>query len=377
MSKLKALFILILIVFCLFPLSAEGKAKTKPTIAVLNFENQGVLSLNAQIVQKLFTSKLVESRAYQVIEREKIDELLKEVELQHSDITNASTVAQIGEILNAEFIVIGSLMKLGSSYILEARMIKVETAQIYSSGSKKFESIEMAYDVMGDLVLQLIGESANKEEGTGGLGFTDPLADKTKEEPKKEERKSDPERKGPPQRDNVFFDDQSAHRDSYGNGEFLQFNLWFEDPRKIYFINYKVGKRLMIGTPVKIIEVNTNAGTQFIRFEAPFRGKKEIFTVYINPSWQPQVSAKDAAGILFTHDPPKELARKFSQEEIKHIRAGKVVPGMSKRAVFAAFGPPPRHRTKSLEMNKWFYWQNRFRTIQVIFKDGKVVKLIQ
>lgn len=68
----------------------------------------------------------------------------------------------------------------------------------------------------------------------------------------------------------------------------------------------------------------------------------------------------------------KVSLEQFTELERKAIRAGEVKAGMSKAAVIVAIGYPPKHRTASLESDSWRYWQNRFNTFVVVFKDEKV-----
>lgn len=62
----------------------------------------------------------------------------------------------------------------------------------------------------------------------------------------------------------------------------------------------------------------------------------------------------------------------FSAEERDAIMAGRVIKGMSRKAVLAAIGYPPRHETPSLDANDWSYWSNRFNRFVVHFKNDKV-----
>ena len=48
---------------------------------------------------------------------------------------------------------------------------------------------------------------------------------------------------------------------------------------------------------------------------------------------------------------------------------------MSKKAVLAAYGPPPEHETPTRDTNPWKYWTDRFRTKEVFFdKNGKTTR---
>jgi hypothetical protein len=62
----------------------------------------------------------------------------------------------------------------------------------------------------------------------------------------------------------------------------------------------------------------------------------------------------------------------LTAEEQQSVMAGEIAVGMSKTAVVMAYGYPPGHRTPSLKLDKWTYWENRFKTRTVNFSDDKV-----
>ncbi|MDD2759398.1 MAG: hypothetical protein PHH11_03775 [Methylomonas sp.] len=75
--------------------------------------------------------------------------------------------------------------------------------------------------------------------------------------------------------------------------------------------------------------------------------------------------------------PSKVDMKAFSQTERDAIMAGRVVKGMSRKAVLAAIGYPPKHETPSLEANDWVYWSNRFNRFVVHFKNDKVESVVE
>ena len=78
---------------------------------------------------------------------------------------------------------------------------------------------------------------------------------------------------------------------------------------------------------------------------------------------------------LITSGSPASLDR-FSEQDRKGIKAGKVYTGMSKEGVLTALGYPAKHRTPSLESNTWVYWRNRFMTMGVVFDgNGRVISI--
>jgi hypothetical protein len=67
----------------------------------------------------------------------------------------------------------------------------------------------------------------------------------------------------------------------------------------------------------------------------------------------------------------------LSDVDRQGIEAGKALVGMSKEGVKIALGYPARHRTPSLEDNRWTYWKGRHETYVVEFDaDGKVARII-
>lgn len=63
----------------------------------------------------------------------------------------------------------------------------------------------------------------------------------------------------------------------------------------------------------------------------------------------------------------------LSSKDLKGVKQGKALKGMSKQGVMTALGYPAAHRTPSLDENEWIYWANRFKTKAVIFNEsGKV-----
>jgi len=67
----------------------------------------------------------------------------------------------------------------------------------------------------------------------------------------------------------------------------------------------------------------------------------------------------------------------FTEAEREAILAGQVKPGMRKKAVLAAIGYPPQHKTPSLDANDWRYWSNRFDTFVVHFNNDQVENIVQ
>ena len=58
----------------------------------------------------------------------------------------------------------------------------------------------------------------------------------------------------------------------------------------------------------------------------------------------------------------------------KNIRNGILALGMTKEQVVMTRGFPPTHKTPSLEIDTWTFWNNRFVSHPMVFQDGVLTR---
>lgn len=95
----------------------------KRRVAILNFEYGTVTSSVQQIfgtnldvgkgIAEVLVDRLVQGRAYSVIERKALDKILAEQNFSNSDRVDSSTAAKIGRIAGVEAIIVGSITQFG------------------------------------------------------------------------------------------------------------------------------------------------------------------------------------------------------------------------------------------------------------------------
>ncbi|HMB01174.1 MAG TPA: CsgG/HfaB family protein [Spirochaetota bacterium] len=108
-------------------------AGAKKNVSVLGFSAQGVSELEAKSITELFSVYLVKSGKFKVLERDKIKTILREQSFQYSGCTESSCAVKIGKLLNMDFIIIGSVIKLGENLFVSVRQVAVETGEIIKS----------------------------------------------------------------------------------------------------------------------------------------------------------------------------------------------------------------------------------------------------
>jgi len=122
--------ILCFILISIYFITPSVRAQAKITIAVLNFEAKNVSQETAEAVSDILSTELFNTNRFQVIERQAIEKIFEEHKLQMSGVTDMDQAAQIGQLLNVQKIMIGSVSKLGSAYIINTRLVNVETGEL-------------------------------------------------------------------------------------------------------------------------------------------------------------------------------------------------------------------------------------------------------
>jgi TolB-like protein len=142
-----------LLLFSLFLLSSLAGAQVKPTIAVLSFEAKNVSQETADAVADILSTELFNTQRFQVIERQAMLRILDEQKLQMTGVTDMGRAVEIGKVLNVQKIMIGSVSKLGDTYIINTRLVDVKTGALeLAQNAKSTTGEEGLTNAISDLV---------------------------------------------------------------------------------------------------------------------------------------------------------------------------------------------------------------------------------
>lgn len=149
------------------PVRASAAASPPPpappskriSIAVIHFKT---LNKEAQdialgeLISETFTSALVNSQSFKIIEREQLDKVVKEMEMSQTGFIDASDAVEIGKMLHADAIITGSVALLGGQIQLNARIIEIESAYVISADTKTTRyTLENINKVVNEIVDKL------------------------------------------------------------------------------------------------------------------------------------------------------------------------------------------------------------------------------
>lgn len=103
----------------------------KLNIALFNLVAKGGVSGSvAAALSEEVRYEFIRTKKFQVIEKERMDQILREHAFQQAGCTDQECAVEAGRILNVEKMIVGSLSKLGKKYILYLRVVDIEKGNI-------------------------------------------------------------------------------------------------------------------------------------------------------------------------------------------------------------------------------------------------------
>ncbi len=159
-------FLLVPIVLLAALLPPQLLSQSKPTIAVLTLEAKNVGQETADAVADILSTELFNCQRFKVIERQAIMRILEEQKLQMTGVTDMGRAVEIGKILNVEKILIGSVSRLGESYIINTRLVDVKTAALEVAQNVTSKRGE---DGLTGAITDLVGKLSQKVQVEGSI----------------------------------------------------------------------------------------------------------------------------------------------------------------------------------------------------------------
>src|SRR5689334_9781332 len=118
-----------------FARSSAQATSTEPkkTVAILSFDNfsgQRDYDDVGKGIASMMISDLSSVKQIQLVERDRIQDLLKEMELQHSKYFDSTTALKAGKMVGAQYVVVGAFAAVQPQMRIDTRVVRVETGEI-------------------------------------------------------------------------------------------------------------------------------------------------------------------------------------------------------------------------------------------------------
>lgn len=157
--------ITIIIAAVLIVFSTTGfSAGNKPSVAVLDFESMGTEDYLGKAVSEIMRTALVSNKSYRVVERAQISKALSEQKFQKSGIIDDKSAVELGKVLGADLIVVGSVVKIGNAYTINSRMIDVKTGEAKLGKNVTGNDLNLLTSMSDELVDNLFKTGRNSEK---------------------------------------------------------------------------------------------------------------------------------------------------------------------------------------------------------------------
>ena len=89
------------------------------------------LSIDAEYFSEQMVLSIADTGGFTVVDRSNIQDVIDELKLQLSGLTDSDTVAEVGRLLNAQVLIAGKLYK-PDDYELFLRLLRVESGEVLS-----------------------------------------------------------------------------------------------------------------------------------------------------------------------------------------------------------------------------------------------------
>ena len=99
-------------------------------LVVMDLKPIGVDTVLAEAVSENLRTMIIQTKIYNVIERSQVEKLLAEHEFSLTGVTEDKTALKIGQLANADLIMLGSLNKISEIYTITVRVLDVESGVV-------------------------------------------------------------------------------------------------------------------------------------------------------------------------------------------------------------------------------------------------------
>jgi len=106
-------------------------------IAVMNLEPNNLSNQTAALISDVLRNVLFDFGKYSVIERSSIDKILNEQKFQMTGCTSTECAVEVGKILSVQQTVIGTIGKIGDKFVINVRLVDVESAELIATASEE------------------------------------------------------------------------------------------------------------------------------------------------------------------------------------------------------------------------------------------------
>lgn len=143
---------------------AAGNQKGRLVVTPFTYNNHPTeFSINLQ--EKLITSLV--NQGIKVVERGQLEKVLKEQQLSYSGLVDLSSAQQIGKLLGAGGIVLGTITDQGNAVAVNSRLVEVGTADIVAAAEAELAKTPLVAQGLEKTITESGVSGSSSKSGTG------------------------------------------------------------------------------------------------------------------------------------------------------------------------------------------------------------------
>ncbi len=144
--------------------------KSKITIAIMDFQNTSgkhELDYLQKAIPEMLITNLAKSGKLNIVERGRLQDAIREMELGMSGIVDQSKAVELGRAVGANAIIVGSFLEISHMIRINARLIDVKTSKVLKAESVQGRTGKEIFDLMDKLAQsienKLLGKSKEQK----------------------------------------------------------------------------------------------------------------------------------------------------------------------------------------------------------------------
>ncbi len=125
-------------------------------VTVFDFNVENISQSEGKLISDLFGSAIVSKSSLNVIGRNRRENILDEMKFSLSGCVDDSCQLEAGKMLAADGIITGTVGMASSRYIINVRLLDVETSEVLSTSYKVFKTMDELIDSCEGIAISLI-----------------------------------------------------------------------------------------------------------------------------------------------------------------------------------------------------------------------------
>jgi TolB-like protein len=117
-------------------------AAQRQTVAVIPFNDNVITSDEAIALSDVLENRLAKLGRFDLVERKAIENIMDELNFGTTDFVDQSTAVRAGRLFSSQWLLLGSVSKLGNIYLVNVKLVNTETGMIVTGENGEAPTIQ-------------------------------------------------------------------------------------------------------------------------------------------------------------------------------------------------------------------------------------------